>query len=297
LKILVFLKAVPDIKVPLGFDSQTGRLKADWNVAMLNPADRSAIHAALLVKRGVPDTHITLVHIGPTSGERWVREGLAAGCDQGMRVWDEGLDETLTAGKAAILARVAEILNFDLILTGSKSQDTGNEQMAKLLAWRLRAPCISSAVSIEMSGQEKCVVTRRLAEGFHERVESSFPFIAAMEPGEDSEGYASLPTLFDAGEVEVERFDLARIGIPRQLIGQLNARLAFGPLRPPRSRTKFTPAPDSSLPAFDRIRKLVEGTVKRREGKIVAGEEDEVVEELFRTFLAEGWLNHLRKTV
>jgi hypothetical protein len=45
-----------------------------------------------------------------------------------------------------------------------------------------------------------------------------------------------------------------------------------------------------------RIRKLVEGTVKTREGRLVSGSEDQVVEELFGTLLKEGWLDHLRKT-
>lgn len=295
MKILVFIKEVPDTKVPLGIDAWTGRLKTNWNVAMANPADRTAIGTALAMKRSVPDTSVTLVHLGPVTGERWVREGLSAGCDEGIRVWDEGLDEIRTLGKAAVLARVAEILTFDLILTGNKSQDTENEQMGKLLACRLQVPCISSVTSFETGGPEGAVVIRRLAGGFQERLKISFPFIAAMEPGSESDSYASLPTLFDATEAHIECYDLARIGIARQLIGHLEGLLAFGPLRPPRSRTRFTPAPSSSLPAFDRIQKLIEGTVTRREGRVVAGEEERVVEELFQTLLGEGWLNHLRK--
>lgn len=296
MKILVFIKPVPDVKIPLGFDRATGRLKADWNLAMLNPADRSALNTALSIKKQFPGTHITVVHIGPAFEERWIRDCLAVGCDQGIRVWDEGLDEIQTPAKAVILARTARILSFDLILMGSKSQDTGNEQAATLLASHLQVPCIGPAMSIETKGQDRgFIVTKRLAGGFQERVENPFPFIVAKETGDESDGYASLPALFAATEAEIECFDLAAIGIPRQLIEDLNSRLAFGPLKPPRARSKYIPAPDSSLPGFERILRLVQGTVKRREGKVVAGGADVVVEELFRTLLDEGWLSHLRK--
>ena len=44
-----------------------------------------------------------------------------------------------------------------------------------------------------------------------------------------------------------------------------------------------------------RIRKLIEGTVSTREGKVVSGEDDVVVEELFQALLRDGWLGHLAK--
>jgi hypothetical protein len=43
-----------------------------------------------------------------------------------------------------------------------------------------------------------------------------------------------------------------------------------------------------------RIRKLVEGTVGTREGRLVSGSEDQVIEELFEALLKEGWLDHLK---
>ena len=50
-------------------------------------------------------------------------------------------------------------------------------------------------------------------------------------------------------------------------------------------------APDSALPAYERRMQLLEGSIKKRLGKIVKGEEDHVVEALFRTLLDGGWLN------
>ena len=71
----------------------------------------------------------------------------------------------------------------------------------------------------------------------------------------------------------------------------------MGRPRFPVSRLKSIPAPDSSLPAFERREKLREGSMKKRAGLIVKGDADEVAEELFQTLLREGWLDHLRKAL
>ncbi len=78
-------------------------------------------------------------------------------------------------------------------------------------------------------------------------------------------------------------------------IRKIDSYASFGPLRIPRPRPKYIPAPPFYLPAFERIKKLLEGSMQRRGGKVIKKDEDGVVEELFQTLLKEGWLDHLRK--
>jgi electron transfer flavoprotein beta subunit len=306
MKILVFIKEVPDVRVPVECNETTGRLKRDWGISMLNPSDRTALEAALKIKADISTSRITLIHLGPppgssisgqATGERFIREGIALGCDEGLCVWEEGLDEIHSAAKALIFARVAKILDFDLILTGTISQDTGSGQIGVLIASRLQIPCISSVTELDVRVKERTVVaTRRLSQGYHEYVESSLPVLAAMETLPETCSYASLPTLLDATEKEIPCLDLAEIGISREMVQQTDSRLVFGPLRFPKSRLRSIAAPDSSLPAFDRITSLIAGTIRMREGKVVRDEEDQVVEALLRTLLKGGWLSHLRKS-
>ena len=296
MKILVFVKEVSDTKIPFAYDDATGGVRKEWNKPRLNPADRSAIHMALGIKEGFPETHITLVHLGAASGERWIREGLTLGCDEGMRVWEEGLDGIGVPGKVLIFARIARILKYDLILTGACSQDTGNAQVGILLASHLQLPCISSALQMDVDGQGKAMfVTRKLSMGYRQRVESPLPLVVTVEPRDDQSRYAPLPALLDALEKSIPSVDLAEIGISARAIVQEDDLFVFGPLQFPKPRLKCIAAPDSSLPAFDRIQRLVEGTIKSREGRLVQGQEDAVVEELFQTLLKGGWLGHLKK--
>ena len=55
---------------------------------------------------------------------------------------------------------------------------------------------------------------------------------------------------------------------------------------PPRPRTRKTPAPDSNLPAFQRIRHLLSGSKIEKKGRILEGDPE---------VLAEGIVAYLRE--
>jgi electron transfer flavoprotein beta subunit len=295
-KILIFIKEAVDVRVHVEFDEHTGRLKPEWNVPQQNPHDRSAIEIALKLKKAYPETSIGLVHLGPPAGEELIRTGLARGCDVGIRLWDEEIPtELLPAAKAFIFARVAKILGFDVILTGSGSDDSGDEQVGILLASDLKLPCIPSVVDLELEREKEIVAMKRLSLGFHQRIRSILPSVVTVEALGGREDYPALPLVFDALEREVTVLNLAELGITKSAIDRINGVLTVGPLSPPKPKLKHVPAPDSSLPAFERIGKLVEGTLKPREGRIVSMDEEDLVTEIFETFVREGWLDHLRR--
>jgi electron transfer flavoprotein alpha/beta subunit len=175
MNILVCLKQVEDVKISVECDESTGTVRKDWNVPMLNPEDRAALEAALGLKARFPETRITLIHLGPPSGEQIVREGLALGCDEGVRVWDDDFEDLHVQAKALILARVARILTFDLLLLGARIHDTGSSQLGVLLASSMEMPCISRVIDLRVEGTKQIVATRRLAEGYQELVESAVP--------------------------------------------------------------------------------------------------------------------------
>jgi len=296
LRILVFLKNVCDVKVPVAYEETTGRLKAERNVVMLNPADRSAILCALEIKERAPETRITLVHLGPPSAEPFLREGLALGCDEAIRVWDEETDGLGTQARALILSEVAKTESFDLILTGAQSQDTGTGQLGLLVASRLHVPCVTSGMTLRRTEERRVVVTKQLSDGSIQHVEAFMPLIVTIAAGEEKGEQPSLAAITYAEERPIGCLSLAEIGIPSAEIRNVDSLLVLGPLHPPASRLKYIPAPDSALPAYERRMRLLQGSMKKRQGRIVAGTEDEVAEMLFQTLLGEGWLDDLRNT-
>jgi electron transfer flavoprotein beta subunit len=295
LKILVFIKVVVDTKVPLEYSYSTGRLLSDWNVTQINPPDRKAINTAIKIKKALPDTHITLIHLGPPSSTRWIQEGLALGADEGLRVWEEDIAVCSVNAKAFIFAQTAQILGFDLILAGNKSEDTMSGQLGTLLASYLDLPVVNSVIDINMKRKKNIIAVKNLEKGYREKIECPLPLVMTTDADGSSEHYASFPAMLDAYEQEIPCWDLAQIGIPIQSIHEKNALLHLESLRPPKPRLKTIPAPDSALPAFERIKQLIEGAIKPREGKIVRRDDDSIVEELFQMLLKEGWLDHLKK--
>jgi electron transfer flavoprotein beta subunit len=294
LRILIFIKGVYDTKVPMEYEESTGSLKADRNVTMLNPSDRRAIDCALEIRESGPENHIVLVHLGPSSSERFLREGLALGCDEALRVWDDDLCDLQTQAKAVILSRLARIYSSDLILAGSKSQDRGTGQLGSLVAAILHVPCITVAMSLQMTERNKVIATKQLSDGSVQHIESLAPLVVTVEGSSEARRSASFPAFVDAAEREIPCLGLAEMGISETAIRQANSVLSFGPLRLPGSRLKYVAAPDSALPAYERRMQLLEGSMKKRLGKTVKGEDDQVVEALFRTLLDGGWLSKLR---
>ncbi len=292
LKIIVLIKQVPDARIPVECVEETGSLRDDWNVPILNPDDEAALAAALRIKEKLHESHITVVHLGPS--ERFIRGALALGCDDGVRVWDEGLTDLQSAGKALIFERVSRILGFDLIFTGAKSMDTAGAQTGIMLAFSLGIPCLTRVVKINEIHAGKISVTRRLDEGYLEQVQCQKPLVLTTEAGEEPARYASFASLAQASQSDVRCLDLPQIGIPRESIQQMESRLVFGPIHFPVPKLQASQAPDSSLPAFERRRRLAEGSGTKHTGRTTTGAEDLIVEELFQILLKCGCLDHLR---
>jgi electron transfer flavoprotein alpha/beta subunit len=296
LKIIVFIKSVLDTKIPLECVEGTHTLKQDWNVSILNPDDEAAIAAVLKIRNEDPGTHITVVHLGPPPGERFIKEAIALGCDDGLRIWDERLGDIRSEGKALVFSRVAEILGFDLLVTGTKSLDTETGQVGVLLASLLQVPCIARVIGINAIRKDCIEITRNLDWGFRQRIESARPLVLAIEADEGMAMEASFPDVVQAAERDIPCCDLSRIGISRQALRRADSRRIHGPLRFPAPRLQFVQPPDSSLPAFERRLRLGKSLAAKREGNVVELDVDSAAKELFQILLREGWLNHLRKS-
>jgi electron transfer flavoprotein beta subunit len=292
MKILVFIKQVPDVRVPVEFDERTGTIKDDWNVTVMDPEGRAAIDAALRVKEQSPGSCVTLVHLGPPPADRLLRSGLALGCDDALRIWDEGLDRLHSQGKAVVFARAAEILGYDLILAGTRSLDTMSGQLGVLLAAVLSVPCIGRVLDFTHDGGA-IKATKRLDEGYTQHVEASLPLVVSVESNDDFAHYPAFSSVYGTADKKIPCYDLSDIGLPWSRIHEVE-RLVYGPPHFPTARSMFIAAPDSSLPGFERREKLRAGAMKKREGRLVSGHEETVIDEIFQTLLKKGLLSHLK---
>ena len=308
MKVLVFLEIGADVRIPPERDPRSGRVREEWLVRELDPASARALDSAVALKAARPRTEVTVIHLGPARAGPWLRQALARGCDRAVRVWDDEAGNVRAAGKAVVLAAAAQAAGYDLILTGARGVLDASGQLGVLLAEHLGVPCVTQVVEIAApagtggAGAVGAVeLTRGLDRGYQERVEARLPVVATVAPGAaagEAWAPADIPTnaLLAAQAREIPVWDLADLGVPFGQVRGADQTLQHGRPRGLRPRLHAIAAPDSSLPAFDRILKLVEGSVRRREGRVVRKPAEEIVEEVFQTLKAEGWLDHLHFT-
>jgi electron transfer flavoprotein beta subunit len=286
MKILVCLKEVIDPALSLDFGLANPVLFREGLPSRLDPGSAAALQKALELKAAVNSTEITAVSIGPGRLESYLRDALALGADRAIRICDE--EPATPYRKAVLLAGAAARWCADIVFTGARSLDTGNGQVAALVAARLGWPCVLDAVSLEMEPVEKNIVlVRDIGRGEREKVRCPLPAVVAFK-GEGKLPYATLDRLIESRQAPVAVLTPVDLGIsPLELKDDPThaSGLVF-----PRPRLRKAPPLDSSLPAFERILQLLEGGISRRRGLMLTGDTDQMVEHLFELLKEAGAL-------
>lgn len=288
MKIIVCLKEVVDATLSLGFSLESKVVFREGLPLRLNPNDAEALAAALGLR--LPDTgspaEVTLISIGPERVEGYLRQGLSLGADKAVRIWGEGFGGLSPYQKAGLLSRAVSLLGADLVLTGARSLDTGNGQVGPLMAAWLDLPCTTEVIGVEFTEGRKAVhLIRDIGRGQREKIQSPLPAVITIK-GEGKLPYATLDDLVESRYQEVSLLSPADLGISAVELKNDPTRVVE--LTYPRPRLKKIPAPESSLPAFHRILKLLEGGISKRQGKMLEGSCEELAAQLFELFLAEG---------
>jgi electron transfer flavoprotein beta subunit len=272
-RIVVCIKEVVDAGLNLAFGRVSTELWQKGLAFRLNPNDAGALAAALEEKSKDAQVEITVISLGPERVEDYLREALALGADSAVRLRVE--DRLSPYQKATVLSHAIAMYQSDLILTGAASLDNASSQVGPFIAARLGLPCVIGVTEFQLDGANRsATVTRNIGRGARERLLSPLPAVLATEGPGRALPYASLDRLLESRS-GISTAELA--GDPTRVTG-----LSF-----PRPRPRKVPTPASSLPAFDRILKLFEGGIPKRQGKMLQGNRDELVNQLFDLLVAE----------
>jgi electron transfer flavoprotein beta subunit len=277
--IIVCLKQVPD---PLSVEASpfTGAIDARRLLYRTNLADEGALELALrLAGAGGAVSALT---VGPPAADEVARAALAAGAARAIRLWDETLAETEPAITSALLAAaIAALPSAEIILCGARSSDRGSGAVPAMLAERLGLPVVTDASALELRSQG-ALAQRRMARGAREQVALTLPAVIGLEPGLARLRQPSLPALLAARRAAVPvagPTDLALAALPAPAVVRLGASA-------PRPRPRPIFAPDSALPAHERVGQLLSAGVAGKAGKVLSGPPNELARALV-AFLRE----------
>jgi len=203
MKIAVLVKQVIGSESALEISQDQKWIDNSNATFVINPPDNYAIEEAMLIKEKVGAGEVVIVSMGPQRVQKVIREGLSKGADRGIHIETESLNEIDPLYTSKVLAETLRDENFDLILSGLQSDDSGMGQTGVLLGELLNMSTATLAIETDID-QNKIRVKRELESGWFQWVELQFPASVSIQSGINQPRYPSLKGIMGAKKKEIK---------------------------------------------------------------------------------------------
>jgi electron transfer flavoprotein beta subunit len=253
MRIIVLIKQVPDT-AEIKIDPKTGTLIREGVESIINPDDRHAIELAVSLKEE-QGGKATVISMGPPQAIDAISEAMGMGADEGILLTDKNFGGADTWATAFTLGMaIKKVRRYDLIICGRQAIDGDTAQIGPQVAEFLSLPQLTYVRGIEEIDEKHIVVQRALEDGY-EKVASPLPALITVLGEVNRPRFPRVDLLIDAcrEKANIKIWDAADIGVTIQEVG-LSGSLT-------------------------RVIKTFSPKVKR-EGEILKGSKDEVVNRL-----------------
>lgn len=233
MKIIVCVKQVPDTN-EVKIDPVKGTLIRDGVPSILNHDDANALEEALKMKDTDPDTHITVVTMGPPQAKEMLQECIAMGADDAILLSDRALGGSDTwATSNAIAAGIRKIGDYDIIFAGRQAIDGDTAQVGPQLAEKLRLPQVTYVKEFSIKDNE--ITVKRALENGYELLKLKTPCVLTAIKELNTPRYMSIRGIYKAAQFDITVWNAADINVDLTTVG-----LEASPTNVYKS---FTPAP------------------------------------------------------
>ena len=213
---------------------KTGTLIRDGVPSILNHDDANALEEALKIKDQYPDTHITVITMGPPQANDLLMECIAMGADEGILVSDRAVGGSDTWATSNTLdAAIKKIGEFDLILAGRQAIDGDTAQVGPQIAEKLHLPQVTYVEEFNIDDNMKDITVKRQLEDGYEIIKIQTPCMLTAIKELNTPRYMSMKGIF--GEKKMTTWNAKDIEVDLNTVG-----LEASPTNVFRS---FTPAP------------------------------------------------------
>ncbi len=217
LHIIVAIKQVPDTR-EVRIDPKTNTLMREGVPSIINPEDRNAVEAALLL-REQHGGKITVITMGPPQAEAALAEALAMGADDAVLLTDRlfaGADTLVTAFTLSRAVRKCE--PFDLIICGRQAIDGDTAQVGPQLAGFLDLPQITYAIKLSL--KDATLIAERALEDGIEVVRAKLPVLVTVTADSNQPRFPSLFKLQEAcSGSRITTWHARHINVPQEMLG------------------------------------------------------------------------------
>ena len=220
LRIVICVKAVPEPKAAeeLKIDPLTKSLTRLDIPLVINPLDRNALEAALLIKEQSA-AHITVISMGPPPAGEIVKECLALGADTGILLSDPSFAGADAYATAFTLAKAIEkVAEVDVVLCGRASSDGATEWVGPELAIFLDMPVVTMVREFVASEGTSWKVKADLENGYR-LVHVELPAVFTVTQDVNNPRTLSFSGIIKARKKEITTWGLDDLALPADSVG------------------------------------------------------------------------------
>jgi len=183
MNIAVLIKQVP-VSDNVSVNPETHALIRSSSEGMINPADRNAIEAAIVLKEQTEGKTVVFT-MGPPNAEKALREAMAIGCDESCLITVRCFGGGDTIATAKVIAKgIEKYGKFDLIIGGAMSSDGATGQVGAMAAEYLGIPHISEISSLTFDSSESGSITaEKRYQGMQVKIKASLPALVTVNFG------------------------------------------------------------------------------------------------------------------
>ena len=218
MNIVVCVKRVPDTaEADVSIDKTGKDIDKSGLVFDLNEWDSYAIEEAILLKEKLGGT-VTVLSMGGEESNETLRKCLAMGADEAVRLTDPAFDGSDGYATAKVLAEAIRKIPYDLILTGTQTEDDGYGQVGVVLAKLLGVPHASLVTRLEIQ-EKKVKAHRELEGGLEEVVEIDLPALLTIQTGINEPRYVSIMGIRKVAKKEIKTFGVSDLNLKAEEVG------------------------------------------------------------------------------
>jgi electron transfer flavoprotein beta subunit len=236
MRIAVCIKQVPDTEARLRVTRDGRWIEEEDLPFVVNESDEYALEEALRIT-GARGGEVVAITLGLERAKEALRKALALGAARAVHLKDPAFagGDALATGRA--LAAAIRREEFDLVLTGSQSDDVGWGGTGSVIAGCLGWPhaWLVMGVEIEASGQAR--VTREMESGLNEVVRLALPAVLEVQAGINQPRYPSLKGIMAAKSKPIAELGAAALGLAAGEVGAAGSRLEVVSVAFPQSGT------------------------------------------------------------
>lgn len=225
MKIAVCIKQVPNTEARLRVRRDGRWLEEEDLPFVINESDEYALEEGLRIAEKTGG-EVVVFSLGPDRVKEALRKALAVGAARAVHLSDPAFagGDAMATGRA--LAAAVSRDSFDLVLTGSQSDDVRWGGTGSVLAGFLGWPHVWLVMGVEVEeGGKAARVTREMESGTNEVSRIALPAVLEIQAGLNHPRYASLKGIMAAKKKEIADVKVADLGLDPSQVGGAGSRI------------------------------------------------------------------------